>query len=239
MEIQEYKVWHLSVRLFHWINVLLIFTLSLLGLVMMFKAELGIEGLAAKIGLKQIHVLFGYVFVINLVVRLLAGFMLSGKNSWHALFSARKSNEIKPYLQAIKSDSPPQYLGHNPLGRLAVITLYLLLIIMATSGLFRAGTDIYYPPFGHMIQSYLADDGVSPASIKPYDKTGVKTEQEQKLSPIKGLVGKIHLYGAYLLWILLVLHIIGAIRQEVTSQPGTISAMFSGKKYLPRPPIDR
>ncbi|MBV7317089.1 cytochrome b/b6 domain-containing protein [Shewanella sp. NIFS-20-20] len=239
MNTTEYKVWHLSVRIFHWLNVLLIFILSLLGLIMMFKAELGIEGLAAKVGLKQIHILIGYVFVLNLAIRLFAGFMLPGKNHWRALFKRNNANQIGPYLQGMKSETPPQYLGHNPLGRLAIIALYLLLIVMAGSGLFRAGTDIYYPPFGAAIQTYLAADDVAPSSIKPYDKTGVNPQKAELLAPIKSSIGKVHLYGAYILWLLLALHIAGAIRQDVTSQPGTISAMFSGKKYLASPPVDK
>ena len=62
-EIKIYKVWDLPVRLFHWVNFLSVISLLFMGFIMLYKKELGITSLDAKIGLKQVHVIIGYLGV--------------------------------------------------------------------------------------------------------------------------------------------------------------------------------
>jgi len=71
---RPYKAWDLPIRLFHWINFLCVLTLSILGLIMLNKAAIGISGPEAGIGLKTLHVVAGYVFAVNLLVRIAWGF---------------------------------------------------------------------------------------------------------------------------------------------------------------------
>ena len=105
---------------------------------------------------------------------------------------------------------------------------------MMITGLIRAGTDIYFPPFGSIAASHVAAAGIPPSQIKPYDKTGTNADRMAELQAFKKPVGLIHIYGAYTLWILIFLHIIAVIRRETRGDGTLISAMFSGKKYLPR-----
>jgi Ni,Fe-hydrogenase I cytochrome b subunit len=49
----------------------------------------------------------------------------------------------------------------------------------------------------------------------------------------------IHIYGAYLLWLLVFVHLVAVIRADAGGEGTLISAMFSGKKHLPREPEDR
>ncbi|ABV88049.1 cytochrome b/b6 domain-containing protein [Shewanella pealeana] len=231
-----YQVWDKPVRIFHWVNVILITGLMFIGLIMLFKAELGISGLAAKIKLKEVHIVIGYLFVINLFVRLLWGFIGSGfARLSHILPSISAARD---YSQALKSGGNPQYLGHNPLGKLAVSAIFVLLIVIAATGLFRAGTDVFYPPFGSTITSYIAADGVEAVTLKPYDDTGVNQEKVAQLKPYKSLAGKVHIYGSYLLMLLILIHILGVVIAELKHQPGIVSAMFSGKKRLKDKPVD-
>ncbi|MCU7800939.1 MAG: cytochrome b/b6 domain-containing protein [gamma proteobacterium symbiont of Lucinoma myriamae] len=72
---KSYNTWSPSVRWFHWINVLCVMALIFVGLVMLYKKELGISSLEAKIGLKELHVIIGYIFATNLVIRLLFAFI--------------------------------------------------------------------------------------------------------------------------------------------------------------------
>jgi len=51
-------------------------------------------------------------------------------------------------------------------GLLAVTFLLLLMTTMAVTGLVRAGTDIYFPPFGGWAQDYIAADQVPPSSLE-------------------------------------------------------------------------
>jgi Ni,Fe-hydrogenase I cytochrome b subunit len=60
--INIYKAWDLNTRSFHWINVLCIIVLSILGLIMLNRSSIGISGTEAGVGLKTLHVTVGYVF---------------------------------------------------------------------------------------------------------------------------------------------------------------------------------
>ena len=73
--LREVNVWDPMIRIFHWINFITVFLLILIGLIMMNKGALGIEGVDAKVGLKTLHVVVGYVFVINLLVRFIWAFI--------------------------------------------------------------------------------------------------------------------------------------------------------------------
>lgn len=238
-KINVYQAWGLSTRLFHWVNFLCVFILSLIGLIMLFKGAIGISGNEARIGLKVLHVSVGYVFAINLLVRVIWGFIGDRYSRWSALLPGKTfKHELKTYKASKKAGKPHTFIGHNPVGRLSVLLMMLVFAGMMSTGLIRAGTDIYYPPFGSLFASYVAVEGVDPAQIKPYDKTGVDPEKMEQVSNFKDPIGEIHIYGAYFLWLLIVIHLIAVVRAEKSDEGTLISAMFSGKKHLPREPQD-
>ena len=235
----EYKVWDLPTRLFHWINFTTVIVLIFVGLVMLFKSELGIESVDAKIALKQLHVIVGYIFVANLAVRIVWGFIGNRYARWRSLIlSGNYAEQVSAYLKASKQGKPLQYSGHNPLGRLAVIVIFLCLITMAVTGLIRAGTDIYYPPFGSMAADYVAAPGVDPDSLVPYDTANVDKDKYDALKAFKKPFGTVHIYTSYFLMFLIVLHIAAVIRVEIKHGGSIISAMFTGKKVLNDKAVD-
>jgi Ni/Fe-hydrogenase 1 B-type cytochrome subunit len=237
--ISVYKAWDLPSRVFHWINFSCVILLSLLGLIMLFKSEIGISGIEAGIGLKTLHVLVGYVFAINLLVRIIRGFMGERRSRWSSLMPGKNfRQEYSSYSTTLASGKPQTFIGHNPKGRLSVLVLMLLMTMMMVTGLIRAGTDIYFPPFGSIAASYVAAEGVSASAIMPYDKTGTDANKMEELKNFKGPIGDIHVYGAYVLWFLIFLHIFAVTRAEARGDGTLISAMFSGKKQLPREPQD-
>lgn len=229
-ELKTYRVWDRPSRIFHWVNLFLVVSLIFVGLLMLFRKDLGINALEAKIKLKELHVVIGYLFAGNLIFRILWGFI----GSHFARFSHNipSLKAIKEYKLALDRGESPQYIGHNPMGKLAVMVIMLMLVVLLATGLFRAGTDIYYPPFGGTISEYIAQDGVDAVSIKPYDETGVDKARLDEIKPYKSIAGKIHLYGAYFLILLIFIHIIAVVYAERKHQAGIISAMFSGKKRI-------
>ena len=238
--LKQYRVWDLPTRVFHWVNFTTVILLLLVGTLMLYKKDLGITSLDAKIAIKEIHVLIGYIFVLNLAIRLLWGFIGNRFARWSAIVPGKGFGAtLSSYLASVKSGKPQQWLGHNPLGRLAVTVMMLMLISQAVTGLIRAGTDIYYPPFGSMYQQQIAAEGVDPATIKPYDKTGTDPEKAKELKAFKGPFGAIHIYTAYTLLAIILLHIFVVVRTEVKEGGSLVSAMFSGKKTLEREPEDR
>lgn len=237
--IAEYKAWDLPTRLFHWVNFLCIILLSILGLIMLNKGAIGISGKEAGIGLKVLHVSVGYLFVANLIVRVLWGFFGGYYSRWSTLLPGKNfKKELSSYRASLKSGKPQTFIGHNPMGRLSIVVLLLLLVLMTCTGMIRAGTDIYYPPFGFFAASYVSAEGVSASEIKPYDETGTNAQKLADLKAFKKPIGQIHIYGAYVLWLMVLLHLIAVIRAETGGQGTLISAMFSGKKHLSQKPED-
>ncbi len=235
----RYRVWDLPVRLFHWINFLSVFSLIAVALIMMYKQELGITGTEAKIGLKTLHATVGYVFVINLLVRLVWGFFANRYGRWENILPGRGfAYLLRGYMASVHSGEPQQFLGHNPMGRLAVTLMLLLMLVLAVSGLMRAGTDLYYPPFGTFATDYVAEAGADPAAIKPYDPTGTNPQRMAELKAFKGPFGQVHKYAAYALMAIILLHIFFVIRMEVAEGGGIITAMFTGNKLVGKAPMD-
>jgi len=238
-QLKEYKVWDLPTRLFHWINFTTIIGLILFGLIMLYKKELGISSVEAKIGLKEVHVIIGYVFVLNLAFRILWGFIGNHFARWRTTLPGKGFlQSVRDYKASLGTDNPQQFLGHNPLGRLAVTVMLVLLIIMAVSGLIRAGTDIYYPPFGAFVADYVAAPGTDPGSLVPYDPAGVDAEKLDRLKAFKGPFGDIHLYAAFTLMFIIVVHIAAVVFTDVREGGSIISAMFTGRKVLSGKPVD-
>ena len=237
--LKQYKVWDAPTRLFHWVNFVTVILLILVGTLMLYKKDLGIVSLDAKIAIKELHVVIGYVFVLNLMIRLVWGFIGNRFARWRAILPGTGfGNTVSAYIASIKRGEPQQFLGHNPLGRLAVIFLMLLLISQAVTGLIRAGTDIYYPPFGSIFAAQVAAEGVDPATIKPYDKTGTDATKYKALKEFKHIYGEIHYYTFFALLVMILLHIFAVVRAEITGGGGLVSAMFSGRKILSKEPED-
>lgn len=239
LELRRYKAWDLPVRIFHWVNFSAVTGLILFGLLMLFKKELGITSMEAKISLKTIHVLIGYVFVLNLAFRIVWGFIGNRYARWTAILPGRGYfQSLRDYRASFSAGKPQQFIGHNPPGRLAVCALLLLMLVMAITGLVRAGTDIYYPPFGALVAEYIAAPGTDPASLIPYDPAGTEPSRAERLKAFKEPFGTIHLYTAYILMFLIVVHTFAVVFTEVREGGSIISAMFSGNKVLPGKPED-
>ena len=236
---RSYTAWSKSVRWFHWINVLSVISLIFVGLIMLYSKELGISSIEVKVSIKALHVIIGYIFATNLIIRIVFAFMGPSSARFSAFIPGKDfMQNLRGYLASLKAGKPQQFIGHNPMGKLAVSSLFLLLIIMAVSGLIRAGTDIYYPPFGSMVSTYIAEDGTDPSTLIPYNDKGVNKEKMASLKAFKSPFGKVHLYAAYLLMMLIVMHITSVVLAEVKEGGGLVSAMFSGKKILSDKPVD-
>lgn len=236
-QLQEHKVWPAAVRWFHWINFICITGLIIMGLIMLNKSGLGISGNEAKIGLKIVHVIIGYVFVINLLIRIILGFVGPANMRWSQVFPGKGYGADLKQFKALEQDGRGHtWLGHNPKAKLALSLIYLLLFTMAVTGLVRAATDIYYPPFGGLVSDYIAKDGADPATLIPYDESQVDEARYKAMNEFKGPWGTVHLYGAWTLLTLIVLHIFVVVRVDSKHQGSLVSSIFSGRKIFRGPP---
>lgn len=238
--IKSYKVWDSGVRCFHWINVLCVIGLIAIGVVILNAKLLGVSN-EGKILLKTVHVWVGYVLALNLSWRITWAFIGGRYSRWSAFLPFKKGyvKETRDYITGFSNGQQKQYLGHNPLGRLAVTLLIFLLFVQAVTGLVLAGTDIYYPPIGSWIANWIAAPGVDPATLVPYSKELYDEESYKAMRAFRKPFITIHYYGFYTLLLFIVIHIVAVVITELKEGVNLVSAMFSGKKVLTKPPEDK
>ncbi len=238
-ELKSHPVWDAPTRWFHWINALCVIALVAVGVVILNASSLGASN-EGKIALKTVHVLIGYVFAINLLVRLIWAFIGNRHARWSAFLPMGRGylQALFSYLRNFGSGRHGQYLGHNPAGRLAATALFLLILVQAVTGLVLAGTDIFYPPFGHWIAQWIAAPGLDPASIAPYAKEMYDPAAYEAMRAFRKPFIEIHEIGFYALIIMVVLHVTAVVVTEIKEGGGIVSAMFTGRKTLSGPPAD-
>jgi len=241
-ELKYFCVWDRTTRLFHWINVICIIGLISVGIVILNNKILGVNS-DGKILLKTIHAYIGYAFVLNLLWRLIWGFIGGKYSRWTAILPVGKGywRSLREYVAGTKSDEVPLYLGHNPIGKLMVGFMFLLLATQATTGLVLAGTDLYLPPFGHEIAEWVTGSGEEHDKIKnlkPGSKDDVDSVAYAEMRNFRKPFIITHVYTFYLLLISIILHIAGVVMTEVRENNGITSAMFTGKKVASKRPVD-
>jgi len=239
-DLKYYSVWDRTTRWFHWINVICVIGLIGVGLVILNNKALGVSG-EGKILLKTIHVYIGYVFTLNLAWRLIWGFIGGKYARWKALLPIGEGywRSVSEYVTGVKAGEPPQYLGHNPVAKLMVTFLFLMM--QAVTGLVLAGTDLYFPPFGHEIAEWVTGAGEEHEKIKnlkPGSKEDVDSEAYAQMRAFRKPFITIHVYSFYVLLFAIALHIAAVALTEVREKNGLVSAMFSGKKVASKRPVD-
>jgi Ni/Fe-hydrogenase 1 B-type cytochrome subunit len=238
-ELKSYSVWDAGVRWFHWINLLCVLGLIAVGVGILNDNALGLSN-DGKILLKTVHVWIGYTFALNLLWRLIWAFIGRPHARWRAILPGGRGylSELRQYVSAARSGRPKQYLAHNPLGRIAVTVMLLLLLVMAFTGLILAGTDLFFPPIGRWIASSVAAPGLDPATLMPYAPGMYDKSAYAAMRGFRAPIVRIHYYGFYTLLTVVLVHVLAVVFTELRAGGNLISAMFSGKKILSEPPAD-
>lgn len=238
-ELTSYAVWDSCTRWLHWINVMCVLTLMAVGLVILNGDALGLSN-DGKILLKEVHVFTGYIFVLNLLWRFIWAFFGNRYARWNAFLPGGKgfSKSVRNYVIAFISGQPEHYLGHNPLGRVSIFVLFILLTIQAITGLVLAGTDVFYPPFGHWIAQWIAAPGVQPEALVPYAPQMYDVQSYESMRSFRKPFITTHEYSFFILILVVILHITAVIVTELREGGNIISAMFTGKKIFKHQPID-
>ena len=239
-DFKTYFVWDASVRWFHWINLLCMLGLIAVGVAILNDEALGVTN-DGKILLKTVHVWIGYVFSLNLLWRLVWAFIGGAHARWRAFLPGYRGymSDLRGYIADFIAGRPRQYLGHNPLGRIAVTLLLLLLLTQAITGLVLAGTDLFYPPIGAWIADHVAAPGVDPAALVPYAKEMYDQTAYEAMRALRNPFITIHYYNFFVLLFFAVIHVLAVVVTELREGGTLISAMFSGRKVLSVPPADR
>ena len=207
--------------------------LGVLGLSLLNEEALGFSA-EGKILIKTLHVYVGYVFAVNLLWRLVWTFVGNEHARWRAItpFYSGFFADLRQHLGGTHS-----CLGHNPLGRLMVSLLLLLLTTQALTGLVLAGTDLYKPPLGGVMAQWVtAGDAEKLALLQPGSKEHVDEAAYAEMRAFRKPIVTTHGLVFYVLLVAVALHILGTIVAEVRDKNGLVSAMFSGQKVFRQPP---
>jgi cytochrome b len=237
--LKPYAVWDANVRAFHWINLACVLGLVAVGVAILNDAALGVSN-DGKILLKTVHVWIGYVFALNLLWRLVWAFVGGVHARWRALLPGGHGflSETTSYIADMRHGRPRQYLGHNPLGRMAVTFLLLLLLMQAGTGLVLAGTDLFFPPFGSRIATWVAAPGVDATTLVPYAPAMYDADAYAAMRSLREPVVTVHYYGFYVLVAFALLHVVAVVVTELREGGGLLTAMVTGRKILSVPPAD-
>jgi Ni/Fe-hydrogenase 1 B-type cytochrome subunit len=238
-ELKSYAVWDASTRWFHWINALCVIALAVVGLVILNAGDIGVSN-SGKVALKTIHTWIGYVFALNLLWRIAWAFLGNRYANWRSVLPGGKGyfHAVRSYVAAFIAGPPEQYLGHNPVGRLGIAVLFLLIAIQVITGLVLAGTDLFYPPIGHWIAQWVAAPDVAPDSLVPYAPKMYDAAAYESMRAFRKPFALVHLYSFYLLVVVAVMHVAAVIITELREGGSIISAMFTGRKIISGRPVD-
>ena len=239
-DLNVHFAWDRSVRVFHWINFLCMLGLIALGVAILNDKALGVSN-EGKILLKSVHASIGYAFALNLLWRLVWAFVGGPRARWRAILPGGRGYlaEVRSYVRGFGTGQARQYLGHNPLGRLAVAILLLLLLNQAVTGLVLAGTDLFWPPIGAWIAGWVAAAGVDSATLVPYAPEMYDATKYEAMRAFRAPFITAHEWGFWTLLTFAALHILAVVITELREGGGLVSAMITGRKVLSGPPADR
>lgn len=214
-------VWDLLVRCSHWGIALSMFLLVATGLYIgtPFLESPGAARDHFLIGwAKVIHFYAAIAFTLSVVSRIVWMFMGPRRSSWRNFIPVAKRRrrdlwkQLKFYL--LLRPSPPVTIGHNPLAGLSYVGVFMLYLLMISTGLALYSVSDY---------GYMRGWGF--------------------LLPIfHGVQGArwLHHVTMWLLIMFFVMHMFFSMLTSRTEKNGTIDSIFSGYKNLPKgtPPDD-
>ncbi|MGO8915491.1 MAG: cytochrome b/b6 domain-containing protein [Stellaceae bacterium] len=234
--LRAYRAWDMPTRWFHWINAILLVALLVLGVAMLTGRRFGV-GDEGRHQLQTIHVALGAALTLNLLWRCYWAFRGGRSAQWHAILPGGPGywKNLRAYLSAFVAGHPRYYIGHNPLARLGVTLLFILLAAQSLSGLILVGIDQVAPPSGPSLGAPSETSPIpTPVPQLPWAIAWSAADAESLRAPLRA----IHLYGFYLLVIAVIQHVVAVITTELREGGDLVSAMLTGWKSLPGRPED-
>lgn len=240
MALAEYRVWDRTQRVFHWVNFLAVLALAAIGTVILNADRLGIPNDPGVVTLKTVHVYVGYAFILNLLWRLVWAFIGGPFARWRALLPVGPmlGRRLADFVKGFFAGHAPFYLGHNPLARILLSLLVLLLVVQGATGIVLAGTDVYLPPLGGAMREWVAGDTHDPALVRPYAPETVNAQAYADMRAFRAPIVETHELTYFILLTLIAIHIASAVIAELKEGGAIISAMFTGRKIHGGKPVD-
>ena len=177
---------------------------------------------------------------VNLLWRFVWAFFGNRYARWKAILPGGRGylRSLEAYVSAFLAGHPKHYLGHNPIGRVAVFVILLLLVVQAGTGLLLAGTDIFYPPFGNWIAGWVAAPNIDPVTLTPLARNLMDPKAYAAMRSFRAPFAELHEIGFYLLAAVVFVHVVAVVVTELREGGTLVSAMVTGRKIVSGRPED-
>jgi Ni/Fe-hydrogenase b-type cytochrome subunit len=214
------QVWSASLRVQHWLNVAVVFTLSCTGYIIMDPFFGPTAGRGEEVGflmgwVRLIHFSVGFLWILVGLTRVVAAFTSRDRHlRWNAWWPLKSKTDVKRlglvvgHYALIKHEAP-LYLAHNPLQQLTYTGLYMICGLQMMTGLTLFG--LY-----HQANWFWALMAV------PTHWVGVP------------FVRLVHTIIMFVLWAFVIVHVYLAVRADSLERHGGISSMINGGVWLRR-----
>lgn len=119
--------------------------------------------------------------------------------------------------------------------------LFFVLTTQMVTGLVLAGTDLYFPPFGHEFAEWATAAGEDHSRLEglvPGAKEMLDPEGYAAMRRFRAPFIEIHEIGFWVMLLAIFGHVAAVVISEVRERDGLISAMFSGYKVFGTKPKD-
>lgn len=206
--------WDGLTRILHWSIALLTIALAL----SMFAKD-GLGALDAPREVRRpfntIHGYIGYIFVAFFSLRIIWGFAGNKYARWSDIIPVtgeqrrRIGENIRWYFSGFKSKLS-QVVGHSPLASIFYMALFVVLAMMAITGILLTGVEL------DMFPGTLFTSGLS----------------EEAAEGVEGFCKEVHEFGNWFLVFFFFVHLGGIVSREIKTKAGLLSSMVHGKKYM-------
>ncbi len=125
-EVENFRIWDLPTRIFHWLLVVAV-------------GFLLFTGLLAPENWLDLHRYAGYLVAALLALRIVWWFFGTGYSRLSTLL--RNAAQLKSFLPALLRLKPPHYAGHNPAGSVMILALMGALCALVVTGFVVEGGE--------------------------------------------------------------------------------------------------
>ena len=206
--------WDGPTRILHWGIALLVITLAVLMFAKEAMGEMGVPR-EFRSPLNTIHGYMGYFFVVFFSLRIIWGFAGNKYARWSDIIPVtgeqrrRIAENVRWYLGGFKTKLS-QVVGHSPLASLFYMVLFVVLAMMAVTGILLTGVEL------DMFPGTLFTGGLS----------------EESAEGLEHFCKEVHEFGTWFLVFFFFVHFAGLVTREIKAKAGLLSSMVHGKKYM-------
>ena len=230
METKNFKrvlVWELPVRIFHWINVLTVFVLTVTGFIIADPPAILSNAEATDLHsfgiVRFIHFTAAYIFFFNMILRIYWSFVGNQFASWRAFwpFGRKMWNNfwhvLKIDVMLLNEDEPDFKnisIGHNSVAAFSYLALFLIALISVFTGfaLYADLSEWWLPRLFKWVSPMFGGDY---------------------------MVRTIHHIAMWLFIFFSIVHVYLVFYHDWLEGRGEVSSMFGGYKFVRRKRIKK